>query len=92
MIEKSEDKTLKRLLRVENIKKIHRLNEYSVERNSQDIEGKFKRFEDFLIQKNQMLVKKKEASNDLANKKDEYTKKFENIFGKGQLNVKIIFK
>ena len=87
MMEKSENKTLKRFLRVENIKKISRLNEYSKEKYSRDLEGKFQRSQDFMNLKNQMAVKRKDASDELARKKEEYTKKFENIFGKGQMNV-----
>ena len=39
-----------------------------------------------------MAVKRKEASNEMAKKKDEYMKKFEGIFKKKQLDVKFIIK
>lgn len=85
MMDKIESKTLKNFMRVQNIKKIKQLNEYSKEKNSKFFEEKAKRFEDFSSQKLRLKEVKREISLDFSNRKVEIIKKLDMMFRKDKL-------
>ena len=88
-MEKSESVTLKRLERKEQIKKITQIQDYDRQLIQEKLIGKSNKLYDFMNQKNNIASKKKDFSNEMARKKQEYIAKFEIIFRKKQLNVKL---
>jgi hypothetical protein len=72
-------------MRVQNIKKIKQLNEYSKEKNSKFFEEKLKRFEDFNSQKLKLKEVKREISTEVSNRKIQILKKLEMMFKKDRL-------
>ena len=89
LMEKSEISTFKRIERHEQIKKITHINEYERQVIQEKLIEKTQKLHDFINQKNNISLKKKEFSSEMARKKDEYIGKFESIFKKKQLDVKI---
>jgi hypothetical protein len=72
-------------MRVQNIKKIKQLNEYSKEKNSKFFEEKLKRFEDFNSQRLRLKEMKREISTEVSNRKIQILKKLEIMFRKDRL-------
>jgi hypothetical protein len=87
MMEKSENKNLKRIEKKEQIRKIEHIQEFQRESLNEQLQEKSMRMQELMNQKNEMALKRKEFSTDMAKKKDEYMKIFESIFRKKQLDV-----
>jgi len=89
MMEKSESVTLKRIERKEQIKKITQVLEYERQVIQEKLIEKSQRLSNFFSKKNNILNKKREFSNEMFKKKEEYMTKFQSIFKKKQLDVRI---
>ena len=89
MMEKSESVTLKRIERKEQIKKITQVLEYERQVIQEKLIEKSQRLSNFFSKKNNILNKKREFSNEMLKKKEEYMTKFQSIFKKKQLDVRI---
>ena len=89
MMEKSESVTLKRIERKEHIKKITQVLEYERQVIQEKLIEKSQRLSNFFSKKNNILNKKREFSNEMLKKKEEYMTKFQSIFKKKQLDVRI---
>ena len=89
MMEKSESVTLKRIERKEHIKKITQVLEYERQVIQEKLIEKSQKLSNFFSKKNNILNKKREFSNEMLKKKEEYMTKFQSIFKKKQLDVRI---
>ena len=89
MMEKSESVTLKRIERKEQIKKITQVLEYERQVIQEKLIEKSQKLSNFFSKKNNILNKKREFSNEMLKKKEEYMTKFQSIFKKKQLDVRI---
>ena len=78
------------LLRSKNIKKINHLNQYSKEKNHKSVEEKFKKSINFSNQRQKLIQMKREISKKLAMKKSNIINKFEVMFKKNVISVKIL--
>jgi hypothetical protein len=88
---KQEMSTIKRSEKSRIIKRMHNVEEYKKEKKLEEINEKMRRAEEFKYQKQLMLEKKKEISDEIERQKREVMEKFDKIMKKNKgINVETI--
>jgi len=84
-----EEHSLNRFEKSQNIKRISHIQEYHRHQLQEQIEEKFQRIDEFKRQKSLISIQKREMANEIEKKKQEYSNKFEKLFKKKNIDVRI---